>query len=168
MIGGPGLAVEVDEAKFGKRKSNVGRIVDGQWVVGGICRETQDVFLVPCPENRRNAICQLDIIQNHINSGSIIITDCWKGYDGLRDRGWNHYTLNHSYNFIDQNSGAHMQNIVSFVASKTISFRYPHYERLAFDLLFWGFLYKRKFFTNMPTSLVTFLKDAAELYPPPI
>ncbi|KII66617.1 hypothetical protein RF11_11327 [Thelohanellus kitauei] len=119
MIGGPGLVVEVEEAKFGKRKfKSIGR--------GGFCRETQDVCLVPCPENRRNAICLLDNIQNQINSRSILIADCWKGYDGLTDSGWNHYTINHSYNFIDHNSGAHTQNIVSLVASKTISSRYPN------------------------------------------
>jgi len=35
-IGGPGNVVEIDESKFGKRKFNKGRHVDGVWVFGGI------------------------------------------------------------------------------------------------------------------------------------
>ena len=42
--------VEIDESKFGKRKYNVGRVVEGQWVFGGICRETQQFFMVPVPD----------------------------------------------------------------------------------------------------------------------
>ncbi|CAG2250621.1 unnamed protein product [Mytilus edulis] len=45
-IGGPSLMVEIDEAKFGKRKYNRGRVVDRNWVLGGICRETKEMFLM--------------------------------------------------------------------------------------------------------------------------
>ena len=36
--------MEIDESKFGRRKYNVGRLVEGQWVFGGICRETKEFF----------------------------------------------------------------------------------------------------------------------------
>jgi len=37
LIGWPGLSVEVDKSKFDKRKFNKGRLVEGQWVLGGVC-----------------------------------------------------------------------------------------------------------------------------------
>ena len=36
QIGGPGIVDEIDDSKFGKRKYNRGRKVDGCWVFGGI------------------------------------------------------------------------------------------------------------------------------------
>jgi len=38
QIGGNGLIVEIDEAKFGRRKYNRGRLITGQWLLGGIER----------------------------------------------------------------------------------------------------------------------------------
>ena len=42
-LGGPGKIVEVDEAKFGKRKYNKGAYREGMWVLGGVDRDK--VFL---------------------------------------------------------------------------------------------------------------------------
>ncbi|KCZ77845.1 hypothetical protein H311_01137, partial [Anncaliia algerae PRA109] len=35
-IGGPGIQVQLDESKFGKRKYNRGRRIEGVWVFGGV------------------------------------------------------------------------------------------------------------------------------------
>ena len=61
-IGGPNTVVEVDEAKFGKRKYNRGRLVDGTWVIGGIQWNTALCFLACCPNNRRDKTTLLPII----------------------------------------------------------------------------------------------------------
>jgi len=100
LIGGTGLTVEIDESKFGKRKYNKGRLVEGQWVVGGICRETGDVFLAVCPNNKRDAETLLDIIERHVDKQSTVITDCWRAYNELDREGWQHLTVNHEYNFV--------------------------------------------------------------------
>ena len=46
-IGGEGEIVKIDESKFGKQKYNVGRVIEGQWVFGGVCRNTKGFFIVP-------------------------------------------------------------------------------------------------------------------------
>ena len=40
IIGGPGVIVEIDERKFGKRQYHKGRCVDGVWVFGGKERDS--------------------------------------------------------------------------------------------------------------------------------
>ena len=98
LIGGAGCTV--DESKFGKSKYNKGRLVEGQWVVVGICGETKDVFLALCPNNKRDASTLIDIIERHVSKQSTVITDCWRAYDQLDANGWKHLTVNHEYNFV--------------------------------------------------------------------
>jgi len=44
LIGSQGCTVKIDESKFGKGKYNKEKYMEGQWVVGGICRESGDIF----------------------------------------------------------------------------------------------------------------------------
>ena len=74
-IGGPGLTVEVDESAFGRK----GRKIRTRWLVGGFCRETKEIFLVHVPN--RKAYTLRRVLYTHIHSGSIVLTDCWKGYN---------------------------------------------------------------------------------------
>ena len=55
----------------------------------------------------------LTLIQKHVRQGSIIHTDCWRGYSKLQDNGYEHRTVNHSENFVDPSTGTHTQNIES-------------------------------------------------------
>ncbi|KAK3889927.1 hypothetical protein Pcinc_006081 [Petrolisthes cinctipes] len=50
------MIVEIDEGKFGKRKYNVSRIVEGQWVFGGICRQTRSFFMVLVPSRDKDTL----------------------------------------------------------------------------------------------------------------
>ncbi|GFX80061.1 putative transposase-like protein [Trichonephila clavipes] len=47
-IGGVGKVVQVDESKFGKRKFHKGRHVEGQWVFGGVERDSGKQFFGGC------------------------------------------------------------------------------------------------------------------------
>lgn len=108
-IGGQGKIVEIDESKFGKRKYNVGRVIEGQWVFGGLCRETRTCFMVPV--EKRDSETLLNIIKERIQPGSTIISDCWKAYNCLSEHGYKHLTVNHSLNFVDPSTLAHTNNI---------------------------------------------------------
>jgi hypothetical protein len=48
-IGGPQTTVEVDESMIFKRKYHRGHLLNaklkGEWVFGGICRETKQIFM---------------------------------------------------------------------------------------------------------------------------
>lgn len=113
MIGGPGTVVEVDEAKFGKRKYQRGRFLSGQWVLGGIQRtergELKKCFFVLV--RNRSADTLVEEICNHVRPGTTVITDCWRGYNDLNANHFRHLTVNHSLHFVDPQSGAHTQNI---------------------------------------------------------
>jgi transposase-like protein len=97
-IGGPGIVVEIDESKFGKRKHNRGHRVEGVWVVGGVERtDKRKVFLITV--ERRNMAVLERVITRYVRPGSIIHTDCWRGYLNLSNLGYTHYTVNHSIGF---------------------------------------------------------------------
>ena len=110
-IGGPGTTVEIDESKFGKMKYHKGRYIEGQWVFGGICRETKACFLVPV--ERRDKETLLPIIRAQILPGTRVMSDMWKAYDCLKDEGYHHLTVNHRLNFLDPDTLAHTQRIES-------------------------------------------------------
>ena len=106
-IGGPGVIVEMDEAKFGKRKYNKGAYREGQWVLGAVDRNTGLCFLLPCPGNKRDAPTLLPLIKRWILPGSIVYTDEWGAYNGLTGASYTHDSVNHSIQFVDPTTGVH-------------------------------------------------------------
>ena len=61
------------------------RYIEGQWIFGGICRETKACLLVPV--ERRDKDTLLLIIRAHILPGTRVMSDMWKAYDCLQDEG---------------------------------------------------------------------------------
>lgn len=105
-IGGPGIIVEIDESKFGKRKYNVGHRVEG--VERTVARR---VFLIAV-DDRSTATC-VGIIRRYVEPGSIIYTDMWRGYNtaAIERLGMTHFTVNHSRYFVEPNTGVHTNTI---------------------------------------------------------
>ena len=111
-IGGPGVIVELDESKFGKRKYHRGHRVEGVWVLGGVERTPERRCFAVIVENR-TAVTLTTLIAKYLKEGSIVHTDCWKGYrpsDFKRLR-MTHRTVNHSKHFVDPDTGVHTNTI---------------------------------------------------------
>ena len=109
VIGGPGTTVEVDESLFSRRKNHQGRVLPQKCVFGRICRETRESFMYAVPD--RSARTLLPIIQASIAPGTTIMSDMWAAYGGIAAMGFAHLQVNHTYHFVDPNTGEHTQNV---------------------------------------------------------
>lgn len=163
-IGGPGKIVEIDESKFGKRKNNQGRIVEGSWIFGGIERETKQCFAVRV--EARDAATLIPLCLQYIKPGTTVYSDCWKAYSSLSDHGFLHQTVNHAENFVDPATGVHTntiercwRDIKSWVLRSGI--RKYHYERYLARYMF------QKSHPDHRTIFHYFLKEIARAFPPP-
>ena len=106
--GGSNKTVEIDESKFGRRKYHRGHPVKGQWVFGGVERESCRTFLVTVPE--RTADTLVTITHDWIKPGTTVISDGCAAYHDLESEGLTHRTVNH---FVDLDTGNHTNTIES-------------------------------------------------------
>uniref|UniRef100_A0A2H1WZ44 SFRICE_041273 n=1 Tax=Spodoptera frugiperda TaxID=7108 RepID=A0A2H1WZ44_SPOFR len=65
-IGGPNKIVQIDESKFGRRKYNRGRHIEGHWVIGMIEDGSDDLRLEVCPDNERMSEVLVPLIKKHL------------------------------------------------------------------------------------------------------
>ena len=107
-IGGKGKTVQIDESKFGKRKYHRGHHIEGQWVFGAIDNESRKCFLVVA--DKRDEVTLLPIIQEKIEPGTTIVSDCSTAYCNLEKHGYTHKTVNHSKEFVNDD-GNHTNKI---------------------------------------------------------
>lgn len=166
VIGGPGLTVEIDESVFAKRKYNVGRVPKQQWVFGGVCRETKECFLYAV-ENR-SADTLMPIIIENIAPGTLIISDQWKSYNGIRNcnKEYNHLTVNHSKNFIDPESGAHTNTVERMwgVTKKAFRKRFGNHSQML-DSYLCEFMWRKRL-PDQANPFRAILDDIALFWPP--
>ena len=164
VIGGPNVEVEIDESKFGKRKYNRGRTVDGHWVYGGVERMTGECFLVEVQQ--RDAATLLPIVQNFVRPGSIVYSDEWAAYNQLAaTAACQHQTVNHSIHFVDPQTGAHTQGIEGLWSACKRMMREEHAGRNAdlFTTYLQEYMWRRRF--GGPTTFCNIVKHIAEQYP---
>ena len=113
MIGGEGHNVQLDESCVGKRKYNVGRVGSQKWVFGGIDTTTNNFFMTVVPNRTLQTLGPL--IEANVAVGTLIYTDCWPAhlsyFKNSEKYGFGH--VNHIYNIVGSNMGAHTQCIES-------------------------------------------------------
>ena len=156
-IGGEGVIVELDEAKFGKRKFHVGHPVDGAWVLGGVERTAdRKVFLVEVPNRKEETL--LSIISTHVKEGSIIFTDCFKSYKNLREQHL-HQTVNHCKNFKDPISGCHTNTIEGTWNGIKMNISPRSRTKGQIDEFLAEFIWRRKHKTDLWMGFIEALKE---------
>lgn len=160
QIGGPNAVVEIDESKFGKRKYNRGRRVEGKWVMGGVERDSNRCFLQVVED--RSAETLVPLIERFIAPGSTIISDCWRAYERLGERGYNHLTVNHSVTFKDPETGAHTNTIEGLWSQVKRMFHHTNRAPGLFTSYLAEFMY-RNIHKNSGDLFQQFLLDIASL-----
>lgn len=157
--------MEIDETAITRRKYNRGRLVrDTQWYFGGVDRQTGKCFIVSC--GPRSADSLLPYIQQYIRPGSIIVSDCWKAYNKIKDLPelYTHYTVNHSKNFVDPISKQHTNTI----ESTWQKFKHGHKKRFgthrsAVISYVHEFMWRKEF--GGPDIFFHFWSQVSQIYP---
>ncbi len=79
----------------------------------------------------RTASMLTNVIQSHVEEGSVIVTEQWKVYNRLADNGYGHFTVNHSQNCADPDTRYHIQGIErAWVDAKAYTKRARGYSNL--------------------------------------
>ena len=106
-IGGENVVVEIDESKFGKRKSHRGHPVEGAWVIGGVERAAERRVFAEVVE-KRDAATLIKVVRRRVAPGSTVHSDLWKAYKAIHSAAHlEHRTVNHSRHFVDPGTGVH-------------------------------------------------------------
>ena len=125
VIGGAGIVVQVDETKIGKRKYHRGHRVDGAWDVVGVEKTPTRLVFAEVVADRSAATIE-GVLYRHIAAGSIVQTDCWRGYSGVAGGlGLEHHTVNHSDWFRDPTTGVETNTVegTNFAIKRSIPIR---------------------------------------------
>ena len=164
VIGGQDVEVEIDESKFGRRKYNRGRLVEGHWVFGEVERITGECFLVEV--EHRDAATLLPLIQQYIRPGSIIYSDEWRSYHQIyATTGMTHMTVNHSLlHFVDPATGVHTQSVEAMWSScKRVMREERTMHSKLFDTYLPEYMWRRHF--GGPEAFSNILSHIEEQYP---
>jgi len=92
-------AVEVDEFYFGahRLRGKCGRGAYGKTIVFGLLKRQGKVYTEIVPDSSWPTL--QGIICGHVDAGTVIHSDGWRGYDGLVDIGFDkHFRVNHGEN----------------------------------------------------------------------
>lgn len=96
MLGGPGKKVTIDEAQL-RNITSPDHSRQNAIVMGIAC---DGLLLCGLLQDRKKATLVRNI-ERFVRPGSTIVTDCWTGYQTLRQLGWDHIAINHRRAFHD-------------------------------------------------------------------
>jgi hypothetical protein len=147
MLGGVGKIVEIDEAKFGRRKFHRGKRVDGVWVFGMVERGSNSSRCCLMTVDKRDEETLLGEVVKFIAPGTTIISDCWKAYSRLNELGYVHLTVNHSVGFKDHATGAHTNSIEGLWNLVRRSFPKFGTTKNMYASYLIEFIYRRRYFS---------------------
>ena len=80
-------------------------MVSPRWVVGITALEFRPPRPIFYVVERRDGPTLLRIITTHCLPASIVSTDMWQGYNGLRNLNFHHRRVNHQRNFVNPVTG---------------------------------------------------------------
>nr|VZI30167.1 unnamed protein product [Spirometra erinaceieuropaei] len=103
QLGGPGIEVQLDATMVSRRKRNAKRRRVPYWIVGMYdTRQRRAVFE---QLNDRSWTSLRAVIRQWVASGSVVVTDEWRAYNGLPSEGYRHCRVNRTRNFADPTTG---------------------------------------------------------------
>ncbi|MDW0647136.1 IS1595 family transposase, partial [Mannheimia haemolytica] len=103
--------IEVDEGYFGgHRKGKRGRGAAGKTAVFGLLKRDGKIYTVVVPNTQSAAL--LPIIREKVKPDSIVYTDFYRSYDVLDVSEFNHFRINHSTHFAENQN--HINGIENF------------------------------------------------------
>ena len=85
--------------------------MNGQWVFGGVERESGKTFLVPVSDSTANTL--MAVLRDWIEPGITVVSDCWLAYRDIETHCYTHKTVNHTISFVDSRTAAHTNTIES-------------------------------------------------------
>ncbi len=107
-------SVEVDESYFGPHRvrGKRGRGAYGKTIVFGLLKRGDKVYTEIVPDCSKTTLQA--IIRGHVDPGTVIHSDGWRGYDGLVDIGFDkHFRVHHGENEFASGE-RHINGIESF------------------------------------------------------
>ncbi|KAI8488373.1 uncharacterized protein LOC144917435 [Branchiostoma floridae x Branchiostoma belcheri] len=128
-MGGPTAILEMDESCFRKTpKYGRGMRVPPIWVFGIVRTDVSPAIGYMTVVDRRDAATLLPIIERCVKPNTTIFSDRWAAYRnvGQLQNVAHHFTVNHSQNFVDPNTGAHTQHIEAYWSRKKAKLRRMH------------------------------------------
>lgn len=110
-LGGLNVSIEIDELCYGGKKLKNGRKIKKQkeWVLGIRERITGRTIVVVVPNRKADTL--IHYIELYVKKGSVIHTDCWRGYSRLEQLDFEHLCVNHQYFHVNRVNKAHIQTV---------------------------------------------------------